>query len=79
GQLRRLALVRLRARMREDADLLVLDEPTAHLDDDNAEIIIAMIAEAAKHTRVVLASHDPRVLALATDTITPVLGRAETA
>ncbi|EKU47811.1 thiol reductant ABC exporter subunit CydC [Brevibacterium casei] len=79
GQLRRLALVRLRARMREDADLLVLDEPTAHLDDDNAEIIIAMIAEAAEHTRVVLASHDPRVLALATDTITPVLGRAETA
>lgn len=73
GQLRRLALVRLLARMRDDADLLVLDEPTAHLDDDNAEIIIAMIAEAAVHTRVVLASHDPRVLALADDTITPVL------
>lgn len=73
GQLRRLALVRLFARMRDDADLLVLDEPTAHLDDDNAEIIISMIAEAAAHTRVVLASHDPRVLALADDTITPVL------
>lgn len=73
GQLRRLALVRLLARMRDDADLLVLDEPTAHLDDDNAEIIISMIAEAAAHTRVVLASHDPRVLALADDTITPVL------
>ncbi|WP_342037827.1 thiol reductant ABC exporter subunit CydC [Brevibacterium ammoniilyticum] len=77
GQLRRLALVRLLARMRDDADLLVLDEPTAHLDDDNAEIIISVIAEAAVHTRVVLASHDPRVLALADDTITPVLSSGE--
>nr|WP_284711180.1 thiol reductant ABC exporter subunit CydC [Brevibacterium sp. XM4083] len=68
GQLRRLALVRVGGR---DTDLLILDEPTAHLDDDNAETIIAMIAEAAASTRVVLASHDPRVLALATDTITP--------
>lgn len=68
GQLRRLALVRVRGR---DTDLLILDEPTAHLDDDNAETIIVMIAEAAAATRIVLASHDPRVLALATDTITP--------
>lgn len=68
GQLRRLALVRVRGR---DTDLLILDEPTAHLDDDNAELIIAMLAEAAAATRIVLASHDPRVLALATDTITP--------
>lgn len=71
GQLRRLAFVRVLHRIDDDVETLVLDEPTAHLDDENAEIVIAMIAEAAGRVRVVLASHDGRVTALADDEIIP--------
>ncbi|SMX75520.1 ATP-binding cassette, subfamily C, CydCD [Brevibacterium sp. 239c] len=71
GQLRRLAFVRVRHLIDGDSEALVLDEPTAHLDDANAEIIIDMIAEAAKRVRVILASHDDRVTALAQDEISP--------
>lgn len=71
GQLRRLAFVRVLHLIEGDAEALVLDEPTAHLDDENAEIIIGMIAEAAARVRVVLASHDDRVAALAEDEIVP--------
>ncbi|MGC3021654.1 thiol reductant ABC exporter subunit CydC [Brevibacterium sp. FAM 24630] len=71
GQQRRLALVRVLHRLGGGADILVLDEPTAHLDADNAEIVIAMIAEAAATHRVVLASHDERVRALAETEIRP--------
>ncbi|WP_231441306.1 thiol reductant ABC exporter subunit CydC [Brevibacterium zhoupengii] len=71
GQLRRLAFVRVQHLIEGDATALVLDEPTAHLDDENAEIIIGMIAEAATGVRVVLASHDDRVVELAGDEIVP--------
>ncbi|GAA1539958.1 thiol reductant ABC exporter subunit CydC [Brevibacterium picturae] len=71
GQLRRLAFVRVLHLIEDDAEALVLDEPTAHLDDENAEIIIGMIAEAAARVRVVLASHDDRVSALAAEEIVP--------
>jgi putative ABC transport system ATP-binding protein len=47
--------------------LLVADEPTASLDDENAAVVAE---ELARHARdggaVVLASHDPRVLGVAT-------------
>ncbi|WP_432788903.1 thiol reductant ABC exporter subunit CydC [Brevibacterium sp. K11IcPPYGO002] len=82
GQQRRLALVRVRHRLGDGGGLLVLDEPTAHLDADNADIVIAMIAEAAATNRVVLASHDVRVRALADTEIRPEKSRidgAETA
>ncbi|MDN5773904.1 thiol reductant ABC exporter subunit CydC [Brevibacterium sp. BDJS002] len=71
GQLRRLAFVRVQHLIDDDATALVLDEPTAHLDDENSEIIIGMIAEAATRVRVILASHDDRVVALAGDEIVP--------
>ncbi|MCF2574584.1 AAA family ATPase [Brevibacterium sp. UCMA 11754] len=71
GQLRRLAFVRVLHLVDGDGETLVLDEPTAHLDDDNAQIIIDMIAEAAVRVRVILASHDDRVVALADDEIIP--------
>lgn len=71
GQLRRLAFVRVLHRIEGEAQMLVLDEPTAHLDDENAEIIIGMIAEAATRIRVVLASHDERVGELAGHAISP--------
>lgn len=71
GQQRRLALVRVRHRLGDGGGLLVLDEPTAHLDADNAGIVIAMIAEAAATNRVFLASHDEQVRALADTEIRP--------
>ena len=71
GQQRRLALVRVQHRLGDGADVLVLDEPTAHLDADNADIVIKMIAEAAATHRVILASHDERVRALADTEIRP--------
>src|SRR5699024_9037523 len=48
---------------------------TAHLDADNAGIVIDMIAEAAASHRVILASHDERVRALAETEIRPVRTR----
>jgi ATP-binding cassette subfamily C protein CydCD len=71
GQQRRLALVRVQHRLGDGADVLVLDEPTAHLDADNADIVINLIAEAAATHRVILASHDERVRALADTEIRP--------
>ncbi|WP_098731222.1 thiol reductant ABC exporter subunit CydC [Brevibacterium epidermidis] len=71
GQQRRLALVRVQHRLGDGADVLVLDEPTAHLDEDNADIVINLIAEAAATHRVILASHDERVRALADTEIRP--------
>jgi ATP-binding cassette subfamily C protein CydCD len=71
GQQRRLALVRVLSRLDAGAEALVLDEPTAHLDADSADIVIAMIAEAATRHRVILASHDERVRALADTEIRP--------
>ncbi|MBT0772511.1 ATP-binding cassette domain-containing protein [Kineosporia sp. J2-2] len=44
--------------------LVVLDEPTAHQDDDNARRVIdAVLAVVAQGTLVVTSTHDPRVLA----------------
>ncbi|KHS51639.1 thiol reductant ABC exporter subunit CydC [Brevibacterium linens] len=71
GQQRRLALVRVQHRLGDGADVLVLDEPTAHLDEDNADIVINLIAEAAATHRVILASHDERVRALSDTEIRP--------
>ncbi|MCD1285153.1 MULTISPECIES: thiol reductant ABC exporter subunit CydC [unclassified Brevibacterium] len=71
GQQRRLALVRILPRLSARAEVLVLDEPTAHLDDDNAAIIIDLIAEAARTIRVVAASHDDRVRSLADTEFAP--------
>jgi ATP-binding cassette subfamily C protein CydCD len=71
GQQRRLAIVRVMHRLSDGADVLVLDEPTAHLDEDNAALVIDMIAEAAATHRVILASHDDRVRDLADTEIRP--------
>jgi ATP-binding cassette subfamily C protein CydCD len=71
GQQRRLSLVRVMHLLGDGAQVLVLDEPTAHLDDDNADIVIDLIAEAAASHRVILASHDEKVRALADTEIRP--------
>jgi len=65
GELRRLAVARALARVDAGARVLVLDEPTAHLDVAAADLVRAAIRRRADRAVVVLASHEPATLALA--------------
>lgn len=66
GELRRLAVARALARVDAGAILLVLDEPTAHLDPGAAALVRAAVRRRTGHAVVVLASHDPETVALST-------------
>lgn len=65
GELRRLAVARALARADAGARLLVLDEPTAHLDPSAAQLVRAAIRRRAAACMIVFASHEPETLALA--------------
>ena len=69
GEQRRLAVARALARVDAGAGLLVLDEPTAHLDRHSADLVRAAILRRAGRAVIVLASHEPETTALATQTI----------
>lgn len=59
GQRQRAAIARA---LILDPPILLLDEPTAHLDTENARIVVSLLAElAAEGTTVVAATHDPRL------------------
>jgi thiol reductant ABC exporter CydD subunit len=62
GQLQRLALARAFLR---DAAFVVLDEPTANLDSENAELVADAIERLRAGRTVLLAVHEPRLAALA--------------
>lgn len=62
GQRARVALTRAAA---SDAPLLLVDEPTAHLDPDAAAEITARLAALAGERIVVVVTHDPSVMAAA--------------
>jgi ATP-binding cassette, subfamily C, bacterial CydD len=62
GEIRRLALARALA---GGEPLLLLDEPTTHLDAGNADAVVRAIAELPRDRIVVVATHDERVLAVA--------------
>ncbi|MFV0406863.1 MAG: thiol reductant ABC exporter subunit CydC [Propioniciclava sp.] len=70
GELRRLAVARSLARVDAGARLLLLDEPTAHLDADAAELVRTAIRRRANRCVIVLASHESATLALADHTLT---------
>ncbi len=69
GELRRLGFARVLARVARGAQLVVLDEPTAHLDPTSADRVRAEIAALRRNVTVVVASHDPLVHRLADATV----------
>jgi ATP-binding cassette subfamily C protein CydCD len=70
GELRRLAVARALARVDAGARLLVLDEPTAHLDPASAGLVRDAVLRRARSCTIVLATHEPETLALAEHRIT---------
>jgi thiol reductant ABC exporter CydD subunit len=62
GQVQRLALARAFLR---DSPFVVLDEPTANLGAENAEVVAAAIERLRARRTVLLAVHEPRLAALA--------------
>ena len=63
GQRQRVAFAR---ELERDAALMVCDEPTAHLDEENAQVMIDQLRRrAADGVTVVAASHDPLLIAAA--------------
>ena len=62
GQRQRLALTRA---VFKGGALFLLDEPTAHLDGQSRETVLAALRSLAGRHTVIVASHDPRVLEIA--------------
>jgi ATP-binding cassette subfamily C protein CydD len=61
GEAARLALAR--AALQTGAGLVLADEPTAHLDADTAERVTDALLELARGRTLVVATHDPRLIA----------------
>lgn len=59
GEARRLSLARAFARVDSGAQLLIVDEPTAHLDDASAARIRRELQTISETCPVIAASHDP--------------------
>lgn len=77
GELRRVALARGLARIEAGARVLLLDEPTAHLDDESAALVESAIAGLRGQVTVILVAHEARTRALA-DHLVPVAGNTPT-
>ncbi|MBM7808397.1 ATP-binding cassette subfamily C protein CydCD [Geodermatophilus bullaregiensis] len=65
GELQRVAVARALVRIRRGARLLLLDEPTAHLDEASAARVAAVLAGLRGTVTVLLVTHDPALAALA--------------
>ncbi|MEO6532281.1 MAG: thiol reductant ABC exporter subunit CydC [Pseudolysinimonas sp.] len=65
GEARRLAVARALLRVEAGATTLLLDEPTAHLDDDNALLVLDAIQRVPARVAVIVVTHDARVIDLA--------------
>ncbi|MFF1880483.1 thiol reductant ABC exporter subunit CydD [Pseudarthrobacter sp. NPDC058196] len=71
GELRRVALARGLARIEAGASILLLDEPTAHLDDASAAVVEDAIRSLRGQVTVILVAHNQRTRHLA-DQLVPV-------
>ena len=69
GEQRRAGLARAFARVDSGAWLLVLDEPTAHLDDVSADLVRAAILARSGTVSTVLVTHEAATLALADERV----------
>jgi ATP-binding cassette subfamily C protein CydCD len=69
GELRRLAMARVLLRVDAGADVVLLDEPTAQLDAENARIVVDEILALRLLATVIVASHDQAVRAIADTSI----------
>ncbi len=74
GELRRVALARGLARIDAGATVLLLDEPTAHLDSDSAQAVEDAIHGLRGQVTIILVAHEERTRGLA-DVLVPVGGR----
>jgi ABC-type transport system involved in cytochrome bd biosynthesis fused ATPase/permease subunit len=63
GERRRVGIARALLRIRRDADVLVLDEPTAGLDADSEATVVESVR--ASGASAIVVSHRPAVLAAA--------------
>ncbi|WP_245817140.1 thiol reductant ABC exporter subunit CydC [Geodermatophilus saharensis] len=70
GELQRVAVARALVRVRRGARLLLLDEPTAHLDGASAARVAAVLAGLRGTVTVLLVTHDPALAELADRTVT---------
>ncbi|MDQ0923980.1 ATP-binding cassette subfamily C protein CydCD [Pseudarthrobacter sp. W1I19] len=73
GELRRVALARGLARIEAGATVLLLDEPTAHLDGESAMLVEDTIRNLRGQVTVILVAHEERTRALA-EHLVPVAG-----
>lgn len=78
GELRRVALARGLARLRAGATVLLLDEPTAHLDHASAALVQQSILALRGQATVILVAHDQQTRSIA-DHLVPVSDRGITA
>ncbi|MDN4644487.1 thiol reductant ABC exporter subunit CydD [Arthrobacter sp. PsM3] len=69
GELRRVALARGLARIESGATVLLLDEPTAHLDRESATAVSGAIAGLRGKVTVLLVAHDRQTRELADDLV----------
>ncbi|MEC5179951.1 thiol reductant ABC exporter subunit CydD [Arthrobacter sp. CG_A4] len=74
GELRRVALARGLARIEAGATVLLLDEPTAHLDRDSATVVSRAIAALRGKVTVLLVAHDRQTRELADELVTVAVG-----
>ncbi len=59
GELTKLTLIR---EFMKDNNLLILDEPSNHLDDHSTKVLCDLISEKEKRSAIILVSHDRRLL-----------------
>ena len=64
-----MALARALVRIRRGARLLLLDEPTAHLDDDARALVAEVLLGLRGTVTMLLVTHDPLLAALADRTV----------
>lgn len=64
GELRRFAIARALMRVDAGAGLLLVDEPTAHLDATSAHTIRTELARVAQRIPVIAATHDPILVSM---------------